>query len=50
MTDSKRIYGIASLMLSKVRNIENTTDKKAVDNEKADILKLQKLLERELAR
>jgi len=48
MADMKRIYGIVRLMLSKAENMNKVSDKKLAEKEKGDILKLQKMLSREI--
>lgn len=48
MVNSRRVYGIVGLMLSKVELIENISDKKELKKEKEDLLLLQKLLAKEI--
>jgi len=49
MVNSRRVYGIVALMLSKVNNIEAISDSKILKKEKSDIILLQKLLSKELS-
>ena len=43
MADAKRIYGLVSLMLSKIRSLDSGNS-----GSSEDILKLQKMLSKEL--
>ena len=47
MADSKRIYGIISLMLAKIRSLDSASGK-TLEEGKSDVLKLQKMLAKEL--
>ena len=48
VVNSRRVYGIVALMLSKVESMEVISDKKEFKKEREDLLLLQKLLSKEL--